>query len=388
MPKPTLGLWRYLALAVSLTIAVAVVVGIHVYVVSRLVTQPGWYVTTAAVDVVIVGMSIGLMVAAMLAERFVTPPWSRIITWPGYLWMGYVLLLFFGLVAADLLMWATNTLGDHGWQRGRAIAVLVGAGLLTIWGVRRALYPGLRQIEVSLARWPAALDGFRIVQISDLHIGPILGRRWARGIVARVNALRGDLVVITGDLIDGFVDRVAPETEPLSELHAPHGVFAITGNHEMFCGPGAWTDHYEERLGLDVLCNACVRLGEGDARLWLAGTHDRSGRYFGHAEDLDAALACAGEKNESEPVILLAHDPLTFRDAANRRVDLQLSGHTHGGQIWPLHAFVRLAIPYLAGHYEHEGSQLYVSRGTGFWGPPMRLLAPAEITEITIRTQP
>jgi predicted MPP superfamily phosphohydrolase len=232
-------------------------------------------------------------------------------------------------------------------------------------------------------RWPSDLDGFRIVQLSDIHIGPLLDRRFACSLVERVNALEPDLVVITGDLVDGSARHLAEEVAPFGDLRAKHGVYFVTGNHDHLSNASAWSRSVED-LGITVLRNRHVAIaghGEGGG-FDLVGVDDhRSGMIGGGNEDLDAALA---GRDPERPAVLLAHDPSTFRRARREPIDLQLSGHTHGGQIWPFRYAVRAVIPWVAGRYREGRAQLYVSRGTGFWGPPMRLLAPAEITEITL----
>jgi predicted MPP superfamily phosphohydrolase len=225
-----------------------------------------------------------------------------------------------------------------------------------------------------------ALDGFRIVQISDIHIGPVLGRGFAAALTERVNALAPDLVAVTGDLVDGEVERLRDEVEPFAALRARHGVYFVTGNHDVYSGGEPWVARVRE-LGIRPLRNERVEIG-GAAGFDLAGVDDHRGDWVrGSSEDLGKALA---GRDPARAVVLLAHDPGTFRRAATHDVDLQLSGHTHGGQIWPFNFIVRLAVPWVAGLHRTGASQLYVSRGSGFWGPPMRLFAPAEITEIVL----
>jgi len=233
-----------------------------------------------------------------------------------------------------------------------------------------------------IERWPRALDGFRIVQISDIHIGPLLGREFAAHLAQRVNALEPDLIAVTGDLVDGSAPRLAAEVAPFADLRARHGVFFVTGNHDHYSGAEAWAETVRG-LGMRVLRNERVEVGASGASFDLAGVDDHHAHFAGDGrEDLSRALA---GRDPERAAVLLAHDPATFARARKEAIDLQLSGHTHGGQIWPFAWFVRLATPYVAGRYRDGRAQLYVSRGTGFWGPPMRLFSPAEITEITLR---
>jgi predicted MPP superfamily phosphohydrolase len=238
-------------------------------------------------------------------------------------------------------------------------------------------------VEVALARWPRALDGFRIVQISDLHVGPLLDRRFAADVAARVNALAPDLVAVTGDLVDGSVARVGAEVEPLGAIRARHGVFFVTGNHDYYSGADGWVARVLE-LGWRALRNERVAIEAEGTGFEIAGVDDHNGRLVepGGGEDLERAL---GGRDPGRAVVLLAHDPTTFKRASRIGVDLQLSGHTHGGQIWPFRWFVRAVIPWIEGLHRVGASALYVSRGTGFWGPPMRLGAPAEISELVLR---
>jgi hypothetical protein len=241
-------------------------------------------------------------------------------------------------------------------------------------------------VEVELRRGPRALDGLRIAQISDVHVGSLLGRRFAASLVERVNALDADLVAVTGDLVDGSVHHLADDVAPLRGLRGRHGVFFVTGNHDHYSGADEWVE-MASSLGMRVLRNERVAIETRGAVFDLAGVEDHHAHLVSgtHAEDLPAALS---GRDPARPVVLLAHDPSTFKQASRLGVDLQLSGHTHGGQIFPFGLLVRLAIPFVAGLYTRGASRLYVSRGTGFWGPPMRLLAPAEITELVLRAPP
>jgi predicted MPP superfamily phosphohydrolase len=242
----------------------------------------------------------------------------------------------------------------------------------------------VKRVAVHLRKLSPAQDGFRIVQLSDIHIGPTIGADFLAEIVRQTNELAPDIVAITGDLVDGSVADLQKGVAPLRNLRARHGVFFVTGNHEYFSGAAAWVAELGQ-MGIRVLRNERVTIGEGDATLDLAGTDDPTAHRYpdeGHGEDLAKALE---DRDTSRPLVLLAHQPKTVTEAARQGVDLQLSGHTHGGQIWPFRYAVLLQQPVVAGLARFGETQIYVSRGTGYWGPPMRLAAPAEITEIVLR---
>ncbi|MBW2418418.1 MAG: metallophosphoesterase [Deltaproteobacteria bacterium] len=389
---------KRLAIAVPLLLVVlSILSSLHWYLVKRLALAPGWsplVETSIALLVTALGLS---LVLQPIGERTLPAPWSRLLSWPATLWMGLGFLSLPALALSDLLLWGGDALAlwdgsALALQRGRALAVaglVLGAGAV---GLRNALRkPELLRIELRLKRWPRVLDGYRVVQISDIHIGPILGRDFASWLVGRVNALEPDLVAITGDIVDGRVATLADEVAPFGGLRARDGVYFVTGNHDHYSGAASWTD-FLRGLGIGVLRNEGLDVeakrgrGAPDARYCLAGVDDHRGDlgFDGGGEDLERAL----EGLDAErPVLLLAHDPSTFKRASKMGVDLQLSGHTHGGQIWPFVYLVRLAIPFVAGLYRIGDSQLYVSRGTAFWGPPLRLFAPAEITEILLRSE-
>ena len=238
-------------------------------------------------------------------------------------------------------------------------------------------------VEITLAKLPPALDGFTIVQLSDLHVGLTIDRAFVQRVVDHANRLSPDVIALTGDFVDGRVDDLRDDVAPLRELRAKHGVYAITGNHEYYSGADPWIAEISS-LGVRYLRNDRVAIGDADAGFDLAGVDDYSARGDGHGEDF--AKATAG-RDPSRALVMLAHQPRQVRRAADFGVDLQLSGHTHGGQIWPWHYVVKLQQGgLLAGRYQHEGTQLYVSRGCGYWGPPVRLLAPLEITRVILRS--
>jgi predicted MPP superfamily phosphohydrolase len=383
---------RWSLVALLLLVASAFLVGVHLYLARRLVLDPGLAEPWRSLALLgIAGLGVCLVLQP-IGERWLRRPRALLLAWPASLWMGFAFLLLLGLLASDLVLWlaggvaaAAESPPRPGSAAGvRAAVVLAVAFVAGLAGLRGALRPpSLRRVEIELPRWPSVRDGYRIVQISDIHIGPLLGREFAARLVDRVNALAPDLVAVTGDLVDGKVELLADEVAPFAQLRARDGIFFVTGNHDHYSGAAAWARAIGA-LGLRVLRNERVALGEGERAFDLVGVDDHRGDLIGGegGEDLERALA---GRDPARPAILLAHDPTTFARASTLGIDLQLSGHTHGGQIWPFGLLVRLVIPNVAGRYAKHGAQLYVSRGTGFWGPPMRLFAPAEITEIVLR---
>ena len=364
----------------------------HVYVARRLILEPGlaepWR-GAALAALVAAGLA---LVAQPVLERRLAPPWRRRVAWPALLWLGVLWLLVVALLATDALVWLLGAAGGdlRPLAALRAGAVVLAVAAAVALGSRGLLRPPpVRRVELALPRWPRSLGGLRIVQVSDVHLGPILGREFAAELAARVNALAPDLVAVTGDLVDGSVAHVGEEVAPLAALRAPLGVFFVTGNHDHYSGDRGWVARVRQ-LGWRPLRNERVTLcpawGEG-ARFELAGVDDHRGDWGVHGSREDLPRALAGWPSERH-LILLAHDPTTFHAASRAGVDLQLSGHTHGGQIWPFGWVVRLVVPWVAGLHRRGRSQLYVSRGTGFWGPPLRLGAPAEITELVLRAEP
>ena len=239
-------------------------------------------------------------------------------------------------------------------------------------------------MEVTLPRLGAGLDGLRVVLITDTHYGPIDRAAWSRGVVDVINSLDADVVAHAGDIADGDVPRRRAQSGPLAGVRATLARIYVTGNHEYFSGAPGWVEHMNS-LGWDWLHNRHLVVERGGDRLVLAGVDDRtaaSSGVPGHSADHTAALAGA---DPALPVLLLAHQPQMVGGAVAHGVDLQLSGHTHGGQMWPFQYLVRLDQPVLQGLSRHgERTQLYTSRGTGFWGPPFRIFAPSEITLLTL----
>ncbi|MEV7444162.1 metallophosphoesterase [Streptomyces sp. NPDC091204] len=257
---------------------------------------------------------------------------------------------------------------------GAAAAVAVGTVAAGTYGVLRG--PSVLRVQVPLVKLPRAAHGFRIAVVSDVHLGPVLGRAHTQRIVDTVNRTQPDLIAIVGDLVDGSVPDLGPAAEPLRRLSARHGSYFVTGNHEYFSGAQQWIDHVRE-LGLTPLENARRALPHFD----LAGVNDIQGETEGKGPDFQAAL---GDRDRSRAAVLLAHQPVVIHDAVRHGVDLQLSGHTHGGQLWPGNYLAELANPTVAGLERYGDTQLYVSRGAGAWGPPVRVGAPSDITVVEL----
>jgi predicted MPP superfamily phosphohydrolase len=261
------------------------------------------------------------------------------------------------------------------------------AALLAAVGVAGAVrVPPVKNVEIAVVGLPPQFDGYRLLQLTDLHVSRLFPQSWTRQVVDRANASDVDLIVVTGDFIDGTVAMRRADVEPLRDLRAPDGIYAVPGNHEYFFNYSSWMRHLSE-LGTQMLPNAHAVLARGDARLVLAGVTDLSAPRFGEAApDLEAALAGAPA---GAPVLLLDHQPKNARQAAARGVALQLSGHTHGGMIAGLdRALARPNAGFVTGRYEVGNMVLYVSNGTALWpGFALRLGRPPELTRITLRAQ-
>ena len=269
------------------------------------------------------------------------------------------------------------------WERASAIAVIALTPVITAVGffMARRVAPVV-DVEVAVEGLHAALEGFTIAQISDLHVGPTIKRPFVERIVERVNRLEADMVAITGDLVDGSVRDLAHHTAPLGALASRHGTYVVTGNHEYYSGAHAWIRELR-RIGANVLINEHVVLDHDGAELTVAGVTDWSAHHFDPAHRSDPHAAAHGAPGDATRV-LLAHQPRSAHAAARAGYHLQLSGHTHGGQFWPWNFFVRLQQPFTAGLERVGAMWIYINRGTGYWGPPMRFGIPSEITRITL----
>jgi predicted MPP superfamily phosphohydrolase len=365
----------------SLITVLALSGALHLYIGARLV--PMLPLAAGIVLALLLLASAVLIPAGLLARRMLRPPAADRLTWVGMLFMGLFSSLLVLTLLREIALIAFHLAGGPDLSVASGIAVPVLALALTAIGFLNARLPArVKRVTIPLPNLDQGLAGFRIVQISDIHVGPTIKAKYLQAIVDRVNALEPDVVAITGDLVDGSVAELGAHVAPLAALRARHGVFFVTGNHEYYSGVHGWVDELR-RLGIRVLHNEHVVLHHGDAPLVLAGVTDYSGHHFDPAHRSDPAAALAGAP-AGAPRVLLAHQPRTAAAAAQAGFDLQLSGHTHGGQFLPWSFFVPLQQPYTAGLHQLGRLTIYVSRGTGYWGPPKRLGAPSEISELRL----
>ena len=353
-----------------------------------------------------------LLVTTLVLPRFADVTAAGWYAWPAYLWFGLIVYLFLTLLVLEPVRLALR-----GWVKreptvatvsagsgapdlpdeppappalnrrvflARASAAAAGAASIGFVGVGAATAlgpPDLLQLQVRLRRLDPAFRGFRIAVVSDIHLGPLAGRAHTERIVETINEAAPDLVAIVGDLVDGTVEEFGAAAEPLRDLVSPEGTFFATGNHEYFVeDTSSWLAELE-RLGVRPLRNENTAIRRGGAAFDLVGVNDIAGEDRGDPPDFGRAMAGV---DPSRPTILLAHQPVQVEEAAARGVDLQLSGHTHGGQMWPFHYVVRLVQPSLAGLSTVNDTQLYVTRGAGFWGPPVRIGARPDITVLSL----
>ncbi|WP_337820742.1 metallophosphoesterase [Amycolatopsis sp. A1MSW2902] len=353
---------------------------------SVLVLLPEWPVAGTVVGTVVFAVAaVSFPVLMVLGHG---PKQSDAAARVGDVTLGAVWVLFTWSVLTHLLRLVLLVSGVDDPARPRIVAAvtLAVAAVLLVSGNRIAMrVPPVKAVDVVLPKLGPGLDGLRVAVITDTHYGPLDRTRWSERLVAELNRLQPDVVCHAGDLADGSVAKRRKQVDPLGGVQAPLGRFYITGNHEYFGEAQAWLDHMAS-LGWDTLHNRSTLIERDGARLLFAGIDDPTGAASGlpgHGPDLAAALDGA---DPDVPVVLLAHQPKQVAQAREENVDLQISGHTHGGQIWPFHLLVRLDQPTLSGLTRHGPTQLYNSRGSGFWGPPFRVFAPNEIALLTLRS--
>ncbi|MFI9009835.1 metallophosphoesterase [Actinosynnema sp. NPDC053489] len=412
----------------------AVVMGAaHYYIWKRLVlatTRPGRGRRVGTGVVVFLYL---LVMAALATGRLGGSGFGAAVAWPGFLWLAgaFYLALFLGVLevpravllrvarrrrtrgrpvavgaagarasaesAADAAEGAAGSgeppadgIDERPVDPGRrlfiarSLAVAGGvatAGVVTFGATQALGDPVVKRVPVTLGKLDQRLSGYRIAVVSDIHLGPLLGRAHTERIVRMINEQRVDLVAVVGDLVDGTVAELGEAAAPLRDLVSTHGSFFVTGNHEYYSGAEPWLAELE-RLGVNPLRNERLAIERAGASFDLAGVNDVNGEGFGDGPDFDRALA---GRDPARPVVLLAHQPVQVREAAKRGVDLQLSGHTHGGQMFPFHLAVGLQQPVRSGLATVDGTQVYTSNGAGFWGPPVRVGAAPDITVVELR---
>lgn len=370
------------ALFIVVTLVALLILYIGLRLVPAMALGPGG---VAAAVVLLAALALlvptGLFISSLKRLR-----WAEQLTWTAMLSMGFFssLLVLTVLRDAGLLVAAAFGAGNAGVERASAFGVPLLAFIVTLVGLVNARRVAqVVEVEVPIAGLPAAFHGYSIVQISDIHVGPTIKRGYLNAIVTKVNSLKPDAIAITGDLVDGSVMRLGLHTAPLARLAAPDGAFFVTGNHEYYSGAQEWIAEMR-RLGLTVLINEhVVRERDGHA-LMIAGVTDFMAHHFDESHRSDPYAAAAGAPANVKTRILLAHQPRSAEAAAGAGFDLQLSGHTHGGQFFPWNLFVPLQQPYVAGLNRLRTLWVYTSRGTGYWGPPKRFGAPSEITRVRL----
>jgi len=368
--------------------------GLHLYIGARLVPDLPTALGGALLAVLLVASAL-FVPLGLLARRIARPPAADTLAWIGLLFLGLFSSLLVCTLLRDALLGITwlvvratgLPLPMQTVRAGSAAAVALLAVAVTVLGFLNARRTAQTvTLQIPIEDLPAPLEGLRIVQISDIHVGPTIKGGYLEAIVDTVNRLQPDLVAITGDLVDGSVAELRVHVASLARLQSRHGVYFVTGNHEYYSGVDAWLQELR-RLGLRVLMNEHVVIEHGGAQLVVAGVPDYSAGYFAREHQPDAAAALRGAPAAAFK-LLLAHQPRSALTAEPAGFDLQLSGHTHGGQFLPWNFFVRLQQPYTAGLHRVGRMWLYVSRGTGYWGPPKRFGAPSEITELLLVGSP
>jgi predicted MPP superfamily phosphohydrolase len=386
---------RWVGFAIFFGIVTLLLGAAHYYVWARLVRAPalgdGWQ-RGGTIAIWTLGLATP---AGMVLSRVLPRPIAHWVSLAIYSWFGLLVLLLWALLASELVrlgLLAGSALGRrslapetrlllHRVVAAGVAGTAVLAAIHGVWNIVREV--PIRTVHVVLDKLPRTLSGFRIVQLTDLHIGDPARGSWLEHIVDRTNALEPDLVAITGDLVDGSVERLRDEVASIGRLRAKHGVYFVTGNHEYYSGVAEWSAELR-RIGVRVLHNERVPILDADGHGFdLVGVADPTGAGFGPDAGPNLGRALAG-RDSSRELVLLAHQPREIVNATAADVGLQLSGHTHGGQMVPWNYAVLLQQPYVAGLFRRGRTQIYVSRGTGYWGPPMRIGAPAEITVIVL----
>ena len=315
----------------------------------------------------------------------------------GYTSLGFFTLSFFIFVAKDLVFQLIALFGhiineDNPFDNSKRdfikrsinISMITLAGSATVYGFYSARKgPFIIKHDIYIKKLPDAFENFSIVQISDLHVGPTIKRPYVEDVLEKISRLNPDLIAVTGDLVDGSVKYLKSELQPLKDMIAPYGTFFVTGNHEYYSGVDQWLDE-TDRLGMKNLINSNELISKAGDQISIAGITDLRAHQIKPAHRSDPELALRSVPEDITKIVL-AHQPNSIHSVHETGADLQLSGHTHGGQFWPFTYPVKMTHPYIAGLHDHQGTQIYVNRGTGYWGPPLRIGVPAEITLIRLK---
>ncbi len=315
----------------------------------------------------------------------------------GYTSLGFFTLSFFIFVAKDLVLQLIALLGhiideDNPFDNSKrdfikksiSISMITLAGSATVYGFYSARKgPLIIKHDIYIKNLPEAYENFSIAQISDIHVGPTIKRPYVEDVLEKISHLNPDFIAVTGDLVDGSVKYLKSDLQPLKDMIAPYGTFFVTGNHEYYSGVDQWLDE-TDRLGMKNLINTNEIISKSGDEIAIAGITDLNAHQINLSHRSDPELALASLPKDIIKIVL-AHQPNSIHAVHKVGADLQLSGHTHGGQFWPFTYPVKLASTYIAGYYDHFGTQIYVNRGTGYWGPPLRIGVPAEITLIRLK---
>lgn len=364
----------------------AILVLVHLYIGLRLLPGMNASLLGMFLGIILLSISAVLVRIGLVAPSLRRSRWSGPLSWAGLLAMGFFSSLLVLTFVRDvlLLILALAGVASPAIAFDSAVAVpLLALAVTAIGFINARRLARVVKVDVPIAGLPRELDGYAIAQISDIHVGPTIKRAYLNAIVNKVNSLKADAIAVTGDLVDGSVQRLAMHTQPLERLAAPDGVFFVTGNHEYYSGAEQWIAEVR-RLGLRVLLNEHVIRRRGEAAVMIAGVTDYTAQHFNPLHKSDPQLAAAGAPDDVAVKVLLAHQPRSAPAAAEAGFDLQLSGHTHGGQFFPWNLFVPLQQPFVAGLNRVRSLWVYTSRGTGYWGPPKRFGAPSEITLVRL----